>query len=118
MSSSVFFASYLGSHSIYSFGSILICSNVSYSKCTSEYLLHAVISDDVYKQAICKNNASTVAHVNVKDVKQFKIPLPSFEKQNEFAKFVKQVEKTKIVIQDSLRDIQLLFDSLMQKYFG
>ena len=67
-----------------------------YEKCTSEYLLHAVISDDVYRQAVGKNNASTVAHVNVKDVKQFKIPLPSFDKQNQFAEFVKQVDKSKV----------------------
>ena len=66
-----------------------------YSKCTSEYLLHAVISDDVYQQAVVKNNASTVAHVNVKDVKQFKVPLPSLDKQKEFADFVNQVNKSK-----------------------
>ena len=66
-----------------------------HSKCTSEYLLHAVISDDVYLQAVGKNNASTVAHVNVKDVKQFKIPQPSLEKQNAFAMFAKQVDKSK-----------------------
>jgi len=89
-----------------------------YSKCTSEYLLHAVISDDVYRQAVGKNNASTVAHVNVKDVKHFKVPLPSFEKQNEFALFVQQVDKSKVAIQKSLDETQLLFDSLMQQYFG
>ena len=66
-----------------------------YTKCTSEYLLHAVLSEDVYRQAVGRNNASTVAHVNVKDVKQFKIPLPSFDKQNQFAEFVKQVDKSK-----------------------
>ncbi len=89
-----------------------------YTKCTSEYLLHAVISDDVYHQAIGKNNASTVAHVNVKDVKQFKIPMPSFDKQHQFAEFVKQVDKSKAVIQKSLDETQVLFDSLMQQYFG
>ena len=89
-----------------------------YTKCTSEYLLHAVISDDVYRQALEKNNASTVAHVNVKDVKQFIIPLPSFDKQNQFADFVKQVDKSKVVVQKALEEAQLLFDSLMQEYFG
>ena len=89
-----------------------------YSKCTSEYLLHAVISDDVYRQAIEKNNASTVAHVNVKDVKQFKIPLPSFDKQNQFAAFVEQTDKSKLAIQQSLDKLELLKKSLMQEYFG
>ncbi len=89
-----------------------------YSRCTSEYLLHAVISDDVYRQAIGKNNASTVAHVNVKDVKRFKIPLPSLDMQKEFAAFASQIAKTKSVIQKSMDETQLLFDSLMQEYFG
>ena len=89
-----------------------------YSKCTSEYLLHAVISDDVYRQAVEKNNASTVAHVNVKDVKQFKVPLPSFEKQKRFAYYVSQVDKSKAAVQAALDKTQLLFDSLMQQYFG
>ena len=89
-----------------------------YTKCTSEYLLHAVISDDVYRQAVEKNNASTVAHVNVKDVKQFRIPLPSFDKQKQFAEFVKQVDKSKVAIQKAFDEAQILFDSLMQKYFG
>ena len=89
-----------------------------YSKCTSEYLLHAVISDDVYRQALEKNNASTVAHVNVKDVKQFKIPLPSFDKQNQFAAFVEQTDKSKLAVQQSLAKLETLKKSLMQKYFG
>jgi type I restriction enzyme S subunit len=89
-----------------------------YTKCTSEYLLHAAISDDVYRQAVGKNNASTVAHVNVKDVKQFKIPLPSFDKQNQFSDFVKQVDKSKVAVQKALDEAQILFDGLMQQYFG
>ena len=89
-----------------------------YSKCTSEYLLYSVISDDVYRQATEKNNASTVAHVNVKDVKQFKVPLPSFDKQNQFATFVEQTDKSKLEIQKSLEKLETLKKALMQKYFG
>lgn len=90
----------------------------NYSICTSEYLLYALLSDDVYRQAVKKNNASTVAHVNVKDVKQFRIPLPSLDKQNEFSEFLIQVDKSRDAIQKSLDETQLLFDSLMQEYFG
>lgn len=88
-----------------------------YFKCTSEYLLYAVISDYVYSQALEKNNASTVAHVNVKDVKRFKIPLPPLSKQKQFARFIKQIDKSKTAVQKALDEAQLLFDSLMQKYF-
>ena len=44
--------------------------------------------------------------------------LPSMEKQNQFADFVKQVDKSKVAVQKALDEAQLLFDSLMQKYFG
>ena len=46
------------------------------------------------------------------------IPLPAKDKQNEFAEFVKQVDKSKVVVQKSLAETQLLFDKLMQDYFG
>jgi len=44
--------------------------------------------------------------------------VPPKEMQKEFTAFVTQVDKSKSVIQKSLDETQLLFDSLMQKYFG
>lgn len=44
--------------------------------------------------------------------------LPPIELQEQFAAFVEQVDKSKAAIQKSLDEAQLLFDSLMQKYFG
>ena len=44
--------------------------------------------------------------------------LPPLKMQDEFADFVKQVDKSKAVVQKSLDETQVLFDSLMQKYFG
>ena len=38
--------------------------------------------------------------------------------QEEFAVFVRQVDKSKVVVQKALDEAQLLFDSLMQEYFG
>ena len=89
-----------------------------YSKCTSEYMLYALISDEVYRQAIEKNNASTVAHVNVKDVKKFVISLPPIKLQKQFGVFVHQIDKLKFEIQKSLDETQTLMYTLMQEYFG
>lgn len=44
--------------------------------------------------------------------------MPPIELQNQFADFVKQVDKSKLAVQQSLKKTQLLFDSLMQEYFG
>ncbi|MGN0351088.1 MAG: restriction endonuclease subunit S, partial [Roseburia sp.] len=38
--------------------------------------------------------------------------------QNQFADFTKQVDKSKVAVQKALDETQVLFDSLMQKYFG
>lgn len=40
------------------------------------------------------------------------------EMQNQFAEFVEQINKSKVSIQKALDETKLLFDSLMQKYFG
>ena len=44
--------------------------------------------------------------------------IPPIELQNQFADFVNQVNKSKVEIQQALEKTQLLFDSLMQQYFG
>lgn len=46
------------------------------------------------------------------------IYLPPLELQQQFAAFVEQTDKLKVAVQKSLDETQLLFDSLMQKYFG
>lgn len=43
---------------------------------------------------------------------------PNSTAQNGFVDFVKQVDKSKATVQKALDETQLLFDSLMQKYFG
>ena len=51
----------------------------------------------------------------LKECHVFDVPL---ELQNQFAAFVNQTDKSKVAIQKALDEAQLLFDSLMQKYFG
>lgn len=44
--------------------------------------------------------------------------IPTIEEQKAFSSFCKQINKSKAAIQKALDETQLLFDSLMQKYFG
>lgn len=44
--------------------------------------------------------------------------LPPLPLQERFAAFVEQVNKSKVAVQKALDEAQLLFDSLMQEYFG
>lgn len=43
---------------------------------------------------------------------------PSIEMQKQYVSFVQQVDKSKAVLQRELEKAQMLFDSLMQEYFG
>lgn len=49
---------------------------------------------------------------------QIKMYRPPLKLQQQFAAFVAQVDKSKAAVQKSLDETQVLFDSLMQKYFG
>lgn len=57
-------------------------------------------------------------HFNVGKYNKLKLMLPPLEMQNDFERFLKQIDKSKFVVQQALDKAQLLFDSLMQQYFG
>ena len=64
------------------------------------------------------NNGSSVPQINNKDIEPLIIQIPPIELQNKFAEFVKQIEKQKFEIENSLKEMQALYESLMEKYFG
>lgn len=61
---------------------------------------------------------SAQKNINLKILSELKVIVPEKAKQDKFVKFVQQVSKSKTAIQKALDKTQLLFDSLMQKYFG
>lgn len=57
-------------------------------------------------------------NLNGNMIKTYPILYPPIELQNQFAAFVKQVDKSKFEIKQSLEKLELLKKALMQKYFG
>lgn len=57
-------------------------------------------------------------NLNGNMIKNFKVLVPPIELQNEYVAFLEQVDKSKSAIEKELKKTQILFDSLMQKYFG
>ena len=55
---------------------------------------------------------------SMSEVKAVKFVCPPLEMQKQYCDFVHQVDKTKVAVQKALEKTQLLFDSLMQQYFG
>ena len=87
-------------------------------KCTSEFLCVAMNSDSFLDNALRGVSGSASPHINVGDIKAFKMIMPPIELQEQFSDFVKQVDKSKVVVEKMLNEAQILFDSLMQEYFG
>ena len=56
--------------------------------------------------------------INTAILKKWEVFVPNMQQQSEFNDFARQVDKSKVVVQKALDEAQLLFDSLMQKYFG
>ena len=58
------------------------------------------------------------ANINAQEMQSIGIYIPPIELQKEFVQFKNQTDKSKAAVQKALDEAQLLFDSLMQKYFG
>ena len=65
-----------------------------------------------------KNQNGVKAGLNFEAIKSLKILVPPLDSQESYLDFAKQVDKSKLVVQQALDKAQLLFDSLMQEYFG
>lgn len=88
------------------------------TKCLPQFLCVAMNFDTFLRKALKGLSGSASPHINVGDIKAFTIIVPPMELQNQFAVFVEQVDKSKVVVQKALDEAQTLFDSLMQEYFG
>ena len=89
------------------------------SELVSPYFLkYSFESDFVERQFAEAKNSTSQAAFGIQKVRTVEVMNPDLDVQREFEIFVKQVDKSKFEIQKSLEKTQLLFDSLMQEYFG
>ena len=77
-----------------------------------------ILSEWVKRQIDAVNVSSTEAHVNIKDFKQFIIPLPPLTLQQSFASKIEAIERQKALIQQSITEAETLFNSRMDYYFN
>ena len=87
-------------------------------KCVPEFMQALSTTDYFRRQIIAQSKTATMTTIGQDGILKSSIILPPIEKQREFYNFVKQVDKSKVAVQKALDEAQLLFDSLMQKYFG
>ena len=86
------------------------------TKINSVYLFELLKMETEYLNSL--GRGATFKEISKQIVENICIKVPPRELQDQFAEFVKQIDKSKVAVQKSLDETQKLFDSLMQEYFG
>ena len=84
-------------------------------------VLNELLISDSYQDYLLKRSRSAGATreaITKSDLKEMIVPLPPLLLQQEFANFVAQVDKSRVVAQKQIEKLQTLYDSLAQDYFG
>jgi type I restriction enzyme S subunit len=93
---------------------------IAYSELTNSpsnifYIYHALQLGR--KFFISQQRGVRQKNMNLSMIKALEIPNPDINLQNKFGKIVQQVEQTKAKMQESLKEMDNLFNSLMQRAF-
>ncbi|PEG87150.1 MULTISPECIES: restriction endonuclease subunit S [unclassified Lactobacillus] len=81
-----------------------------------QVLIHPLLKLQI--QRVSSGTSGSMKNISKSNFLKLKVPDVNEESQNKFASFVQQVDKSKVAIQKSLDETQILYDSLMQKYFS
>ena len=95
---------------------VVIVPNQGVAK--SVFLAGLINSPEVKEQIDRTLVGSTQHVVNTKSIANLVVRIPCLEVQEQYESFVKQTDKSKVAVQKALDEVQTLFDSLMQEYFG
>ena len=85
----------------------------------NKFVLRILVSNEYrdYIRSVCVGGIDK-RQLNKNHIEDFPIICPPKDMVDEYIDFVNQVNKSKVEIQQALENTQLLFDSLMQQYFG
>lgn len=90
---------------------------VDFSRINQTYLMTFLNSQQAIEMYGKMKKGGARDNLSLQNIADLKIPVVPMERQKEFAAFVAEVDKSKVAVQKALDEAQLLFDSLMQKYF-
>ena len=96
----------------------LIRYKLNLDKVMPEYLYVYTRLEEYWNWVRLNQSGAAQPGINAKKYGSLQIPVAPLDEQRTFQAFVKQVDKSKAAVQKALDEAQLLFDSLMQQYFG
>ncbi len=82
------------------------------------YLMAALMQPEVLNPFLEQAVGIRQLNLSLEQCRNLEFTLPSMEEQKAFVEFANQVDKLKFKVQKSLKETQVLMDSLMQQYFG
>lgn len=85
---------------------------------TPLYISYLFAMPGFRKQIESMQAGTTVSYLSIAMIKRLNVMIPSMEVQNKFNDFVRQVDKSKLTIQQGLNKLEILRKALMQQYFG
>lgn len=86
--------------------------------CLPEFISNAMNFDSFFNRVTEGVSGSASPHINVADIRAFKIMMPPLDLQEQFATFVEQTDKSKSAVKQVLEKAETLKKALMQEYFG
>lgn len=112
----------LGKLALYNCEEVMLGKSVCYCNLKSEInreFVYGVMNTESFRSFLESNaTVSTIKNVGLKAIRGFNLILPPKELQDKYVDFADEVNKSKVEVKKALDEAQLLFDSLMQKYFG
>lgn len=96
----------------------LTCIRLNQKMVLPLYAAYYMESDAGKGQFQAKNQSAVKAGLNFNSINSLRLMVPPMELQNHFIAYIKQSDKTKLMIQKSLNRLEILKKALMQQYFG
>lgn len=87
------------------------------SKCVPEFIQIQSTMDYFRNQIMSNSKTSTMTTIGQEGIIKTKVTLPDLDSQKKFVDFVNQVDKLKFKMENSLKELEDNFNSLMQRAF-
>lgn len=96
----------------------LTCIRLNQEYLVPMYVAYYLESEAGVRQFYQNNQNAVKAGINFSSINSLAILLPPVALQNQFVNFIQQLDKSKLAVQKSLDELEILKKSLMQQYFG
>ena len=101
------------------FPDTMIAARINLDLINAAYLRYAWARPAVRRQIESRARTTNgTFKINQRMISEVLFPIPPLSLQQEFAAFVAEVDKSRVVVQQQIEKLQTLYDSLAQDYFG